>query len=108
MWTFGKKLAMGFSVSLVLLVAIGAVAYRALDVLTKTSYWVAHTHTVIEHVGRVLSLFKDAETGQRGFVITGDESFLEPYNASIGEAGKVMKDLRELTADNPSQQKRLD
>jgi methyl-accepting chemotaxis protein len=108
MWTFGKKLAMGFSVSLVLLVAIGTVAYRALDVLTKTSYWVAHTHTVIEHVGRVVSLLKDAETGQRGFVITGDESFLEPYNAGVGEIGKVVKDLRELTADNPNQQKQLD
>ena len=108
MWTFGKKLAVGFSVSLVLLVAIGTVAYRALDVLTKTSYWVAHTHAVIEHVDSVLSLLKDAETGQRGFVITGDEVFLEPYNSGVGEIGKVIKDLRELTIDNPNQQKRLD
>jgi methyl-accepting chemotaxis protein len=108
MWTFGKKLAVGFSVSLVLLVAIGTVAYRALDVLTKTSYWVAHTHAVVEHVGRVLSLLKDAETGQRGFVITGDEAFLEPYTSAASEIGKVTKDLRELTIDNPNQQKRLD
>jgi methyl-accepting chemotaxis protein len=108
MWTFGKKLAVGFSVSLVLLVAIGVVAYRALDVLTKTSSSVTHTHTVIEHVGRVLSLLKDAETGQRGYVITGDEAFLEPYHASADEVGKVVKDLRELTLDNPNQQKRLD
>jgi methyl-accepting chemotaxis protein len=108
MWTFGKKLAVGFSVSLVLLVAIGVVAYRALDVLTKTSASVTHTHTVIEQVGRVLSLLKDAETGQRGYVITGDEAFLAPYNASADEVGKVVKDLRELTVDNPHQQKRLD
>jgi methyl-accepting chemotaxis protein len=108
MWTFGKKLAVGFSVSLVLLVAIGTVAYRALDLLTRTSYWVAHTHAVLEHVGRIASLLKDAETGQRGFIITGDENYLEPYNAAISEIGKVVKDLRELTADNPNQQKRLE
>jgi methyl-accepting chemotaxis protein len=108
MWTFGKKLAVGFSVSLVLLVAIGAVAYRALDVLTKTSSSVTHTHSVIEHVGRVLSMLKDAETGQRGYVITGDEAFLAPYSASADEVGKVVKDLRDLTIDNPNQQKRLD
>ncbi|HVZ72776.1 MAG TPA: CHASE3 domain-containing protein [Polyangia bacterium] len=94
--------------SLILLVGIGTVAYRALDVLTKTSYWVTHTHAVIEHVTRVHSTLKDAETGQRGYVITGDEAFLEPYNAATNDIGKVLKDIRELTADNADQQKRLD
>jgi methyl-accepting chemotaxis protein len=108
MWTFGKKLAVGFSISLVLLVAIGVVAYRAIDALTRTSYQVAHTHTVLEHIGRVLSLLKDAETGQRGFVITGDEAFLEPYLAANADLVRVTKELRDLTIDNPNQQKRLD
>ena len=108
MWTFGKKLALGFSISLVLLLAIGAVSYRALDSLTSTSYLVAHSHTVLEHIGHVLSLLKDAETGQRGFVITGDETFLEPHTAAASDIPKVLKDLRDLTRDNPSQQKRID
>jgi CHASE3 domain sensor protein len=108
MWTFGKKLAVGFSISLVLLLAIGSVAYRTLDSLTRTSYLVAHTHGVLEHIERVLGLLKDAETGQRGFVITADEAFLEPYVGAVSELPKVLKELRELTADNPNQQKRLD
>ena len=55
----------------------------------------------------MLSLLKDAETGQRGFVITGDESFKEPYTAAIPEIPKVLKELHDLTSDNPHQQDRL-
>ncbi len=108
MWTFGKKIAFGFAMSFVLLLAIGAVAYRSIDLLTKTSYSVAHTHQVIEHVAAILSTLKDAETGQRGFVITGDDAYLEPYRSATGSIDKLVKELRELTADNPNQQKRID
>src|SRR6266852_7476137 len=108
MWTFGKKIAAGFAVSFALLAGIGVVAYRSTDSLTKTSYLVAHTHLVLENVANVLSLLKDAETGQRGFVITGDESYLELYQSARVSVEKLVKDLRELTADNPHQQKRID
>lgn len=107
-WTFGRKIAAGFALSFVLLIVIGAVSYRSLNKLTSTSEWVAHTHEALEHIAGVFSLLKDAETGQRGFVITGDETFLEPYQTSSGEILNVVKELRELTADNPNQQKRLD
>jgi CHASE3 domain sensor protein len=108
MWTFGKKLAIGFSISLILLMAIGGVSYRALDSLTSTSYLVAHSHGVLEHLEHVLSLLKDAETGQRGFVITADDAFLEPHIAAVAEIPKVLKELRDLTRDNANQQKHLD
>ena len=108
MWTFGKKIAFGFAVSFVLLLGIGAVAYRSIDALTKTSYSVTHTHIVLEHVAGLIGQLKDAETGQRGFVITGDESYLEPYQTANASLPKVLKDLRELTVDNASQQKRID
>jgi methyl-accepting chemotaxis protein len=107
MWTFGKKIAMGFAVSFLLLLGIGAVAYRSIDVLTTTSYWVTHTHNVLEHVTGLVSQLSEAETGQRGFVITGDETYLRPYEAALISVPQLMKDLRELTADNPNQQKRL-
>ncbi len=108
MWTFGKKIAFGFAMSFVLLLAIGAVAYRSIATLARTSYSVAHTHQVIEHVTAVLSTLKDAETGQRGFVITGDEGYLEPYRSAAVSIDKLVKELRDLTADNPNQQKRID
>src|ERR1700694_4986387 len=107
MWTFGKKIAIGFAVSFLLLLGIGGVAYRSIDALTKTSYWVTHTHNVLEHLTALVSQLKDAETGQRGFVITGDDTYLEPYEAAIVSVPKLLKDLRELTADNANQQKRI-
>jgi methyl-accepting chemotaxis protein len=74
----------------------------------STSQSVAHTHQVLEHVAEVLSLLKDAETGQRGYVITADEAFLDPYLSGTSNVHTVVKELRELTADNPNQQKRID
>lgn len=108
MWTFGRKIAVGFTLPIVLLAVIGAVAYRSIHSLTNTSHLVAHTHEVLEHVANVLSSLKDAETGQRGYVITGDEAYLEPYQAVVNSIPNVVKELRQLTADNPNQQKRID
>jgi methyl-accepting chemotaxis protein len=106
--TFGKKIAIGFALSLLLLIAIGAAAYTSINKLTSTSQSVTHTHDVLEHIGQVLSLLKDTETGQRGYVITGDDAFLEPYNSGSRDVFNAIKELRKLTADNPTQQKRID
>src|ERR1035441_3581402 len=106
-WTFWKKIAAGFALSFVLLAVVGAIAYRSINALSQTSYSVAHTHLVLEHVASVLSLLKDAETGQRGYIITGDESFLGPYQAAGPDIETTVKDLRDLTSDNPAQQKRI-
>ena len=103
-WTFGKKIAAGFALSFVFLAAIGAVAYRSIDILSRTMTWRTHTHVVLEQLLHLGGLMKDAETGQRGYIITGDESFLEPYQAAVTGIAKAVGDLRELTSDNPAQQ----
>ena len=61
----------------------GIVSYRCIAALTQTSYLVTHTHLVLEHLTTAVSLLKDAETGQRGFVITGDDAYLEPYQHAL-------------------------
>ena len=108
MWTFGKKIALGFAVSSLLLLTIGVGAYRSTMSLMTTSLHVAHTHLVLEHIVHLLGLMKDAETGQRGFVITGQDTFLEPYAAAATAIPVALRELRELTADDPSSQSRLD
>ncbi len=108
MWTFGKKIIAGFAISFVLLAAIGAVAYRSIDALTGTSYAVTHTHQVLERISRLATELDNAETGQRGFVITGDEAYLAPYQSGISAVDTLMRDLRTLTADNMRQQQRLE
>jgi methyl-accepting chemotaxis protein len=108
MWTFGRRIVVGFTLPFLLLLGIGTVAYRSIGSLTSTNHLVAHTQQVLEHVAGVLGLIKDAETGQRGYVITGDETFLDPYQAGVGGVSGLVKELRQLTADNPNQQSRLD
>jgi CHASE3 domain sensor protein len=108
MWTFGRKIAAGFALAFLMLAGIGIVAYRGINSLANTSRLVTHTHEVLEHIANVLSLVQDAETGQRGYIITGDEAFLDPYQTGIASVPSVIKELRQLTADNPNQQKRID
>ncbi len=69
--------------------------------------WVNHTHEVIDTTERLLSVMKDAETGQRGYLLTGNTSYLEPYHNALIVATEELSRLKELTSDNPSQQKLL-
>jgi methyl-accepting chemotaxis protein len=108
MWTFGRKVASGFALAFILLGGIGAVSYRSINTLVNTSRLVTHTHEVLEHVNTVVSLMKDAETGQRGYIITGDETYLAPHQNATENLPRLVKELRQLTADNPSEQKRID
>ncbi len=91
----------------VLLVVVGITSYRGVDTLTKSSYSVAHTHDVLDRITAVANHLKDAETGQRGFIIAGTESFLEPYNGALALIPATLADVQELTSDNPAQQSRV-
>lgn len=107
MWTFGKKMTLGFGLSFVLLIIVGALSYRGVEILTRTSYMVAHTHQSLDHVNSLLSLLKDAETGQRGFLLTGDDAYLDPYRTAVTDIPLLLGELRSLVSDNPNQQRRL-
>lgn len=106
-WTFGRKIALGFGLSVAMLLVVGVVAYRSTDALVTNNHNVTHTHQVLENIAHVPSLMKDAETGQRGFLLTGDDAYLEPYQSALGAVVKTVEDLRLLTADNPRQQGRI-
>jgi methyl-accepting chemotaxis protein len=68
---------------------------------------VAHTHLVLDRLADVLNVLQDAEIGGRGFIITGDDSFLQPYQNAETKIVAAVNELRILIADNPAQQKRL-
>ena len=80
--TIGTRIAGGFVIALVFLAIIGILAYRNTSKLVDTNDWVIHTQKVLEGLETLLSLMKDEETGQRGFLVTDDSKFLEPYNAA--------------------------
>lgn len=107
-WTFGRKLAFGFIISSIFLILVGVVGYWSNYALIDTSYSVAHTNKVIEQITTYMSNLKDAETGQRGYLLTGDPTYLEPHNIAVDAAPKLLADLRNLTTDSPNQQRRID
>ncbi len=106
-WTFGKKIAAGFALAFVLMAMIGVLAYRSINTLSNTSQLVAHTHLVLERIADVLNVLQDAEIGGRGYIITGDESFLQPYQNAETKILTAVNNLRARIADNPAQQKRI-
>ena len=82
-------------------------AFRAVQVLVQGEGWVQHTWQVILQVEKAMSSAKDAETGHRGYLITGDEAYLQPYHAALAELPVELDTFGSLTSDNPSQQARL-
>ena len=107
-WTIGKKIGMGFVVPLAVLLVIGLLSYWSINKFIETSRWVTHTHKVLETLTSVVAHMTDAETGQRGYLLTGEERFLEPYTGALSRIETDISQLRKLTQDNPNQQRRLD
>ncbi|MEU8817599.1 CHASE3 domain-containing protein [Actinoplanes sp. NPDC048796] len=107
-WTLSRKIsALLIGVGLCLLV-ISAVSFRSVGSLRTTSEMVDHTYQVLARIEAISSSLKDAETGQRGFLITGKRDYLAPYEAARGDLATEQQTLRTMTADNPAQQQRLD
>jgi signal transduction histidine kinase len=76
--------------------------------LIKQTRWVNHTNKVINDLEILISGVKDAETGVRGYVITGDTAFLDPYKKSFAIVNSSFQSLRYNTGENDFQQKKLD
>lgn len=100
-------LAVGLLLPLLLIAVPAFVAYRAQAVVNESSRWITHTLEVEGAIQSLVNSLVDAETGQRGFLLTGREPYLEPYEAGIARVGQQLNDLRNLTLDNASQQQRL-
>ena len=105
--TVGKKIGAGFLLAVAAIAIIGVTAYRSTLKLVETASWVAHTEDVLKNLEAAIGAFKDIETGRRGYVITGEEPFLEPYHAGLARVDGLMGKLRTLTHDNDRQQRRL-
>ena len=104
----GTKIGVSFALGLTILTVIGVVAHKSTTQLIATARREAHTYEVLRELEQLNSQVKNAETGQRGYLITGEQRYLEPYNAAVKMLQPNLKALRISTADNPNQQRRLD
>jgi len=106
-WTISRRLIAGFGLAGLTLLLIALISYRNADNLIENDGWVEHTQRVRTALADFLSQVKDGETGQRGYLITGTDEYLAPYQAALATIGATLDELRSLTSDNPRQQKRL-
>src|SRR5580698_6872837 len=98
---------LGLAVAIIFFMGTGAVAYFNFQTLKADSALVVRSGDTLTALEDVLSTVRDAETGQRGYLLTDKESYLGPYNAAAQEIGPRFDVLRRLTNDNPAQQDRL-
>lgn len=103
----GTKIGASFALALTMLSTIGLVSYRNTTQLVDSAQRENHSYRVITELEDLSSRIKDAETGQRGYLLTGQQRYLEPYNAAIVLIEGNLNNLRQLTLDNPSQQSKL-
>jgi PAS domain S-box-containing protein len=96
----------GFVSMLLALSAIGFYGFGQLNRLNAARISLRRSNELITTLHSIFSILQDAETGQRGFLITGNESYLAPYNDAVSKMSDgYMRHLRELTADNLAQSK---
>src|SRR6266849_2119675 len=100
-WTVSKRLIVSFGLAAMTLVVIAIASYRNTSRLIENDAWVAHTYQVQTKLADLLSELKDAETGQRGYLITGVDSYLEPYQSALPAIKSTFEDVRRLSSDNP-------
>jgi two-component system cell cycle sensor histidine kinase/response regulator CckA len=102
--SFDRKLIFLIVVVASLLVVNTWLGYHNMQQMRSGSMAVSHTRDVLIMLESIISLVKDAETGQRGYIITGEPTYLAPYNHAVATIDEHLKALEQLTGDNPFQQ----
>lgn len=99
------RLKLLFFISILFVAAIGnaVISFQLEKHGEEKLQWVNHTHEVIIETKKLLNNIQRAETGQRGYLITKNSSYLEPYHAGSGEIKYHFELLQRLISDNPAQ-----
>ncbi|MEO6590605.1 MAG: CHASE3 domain-containing protein, partial [Pyrinomonadaceae bacterium] len=104
--TLEKQIPIVFAIAVFLLAVVVFFAFRSMSSLTEAMAWEKHTQEVLLQLDETMILMLNAETGVRGFMISGDETILEPYKSANQRVAQNMTELKILVSDNPEQTKR--
>ncbi|BAV63327.1 response regulator [Sphingobium cloacae] len=99
--------ALGLIAGLVFFLVSGVIAYLNIQTLRDSDQAIRHTHSVLVSLEELLSTAQDAETGQRGYLLTGDPGYLEPYTNAVAILSSRIDNIAAMTRDNPTQQTNL-
>ncbi|HEV2111169.1 MAG TPA: CHASE3 domain-containing protein [Gammaproteobacteria bacterium] len=103
----GRMLTAAFAAALALLVAVAILSYVAVVQNTDRARWVDHTYLVILAADKLLLDQQDTAAGERGYLLTGRQAFIDQYQQGRARIGPDIDAMAELTRDNPVQQQRI-
>ena len=106
--TLNKKILAGFIICSMVMLVVAVITFKNSEKFVDTNQWVNHTHEVLYALEEVLVSSVDAEARLRGFVITGEEWYLEPFNYYKMTRLSRIRKASELTKDNPEQQENIE
>lgn len=105
--TLKNNLRLGLGLSLIILFISSLASYVSIRNLIKSTELVKHSDEIILDAENIISVLKDAETGQRGYLLTGNKVFLEPYIGANDTAAAILNRVGVGTKDNAVQQKNV-
>lgn len=105
---FKRNLLISSLVSLLVLTISSVASFISIKSLLNSNFWVNHTQDVIYNLNEGSSIITEAQTSMRGYLLTGDEQFVDRFNDSEAKSNAYFEKLDELTVDNPSQQRLLE
>ncbi len=97
---FAKGLGLQFALATVILLVAGTFSYRNVNESAATVKRLEDTYRVLHGIDRALALIKDAESGQQGYLLTGNATYLNPYEAARTRLDREIESLAQLTAGN--------
>jgi methyl-accepting chemotaxis protein len=103
----GSKLALSFATLTAIALIVSGISYFSFGTVIKADAWNTHTYKVLTRGDEILKAVINQETGVRGYLVSADENFLEPYIKGKASFQKNMDELLVLTLDNDEQQARL-
>ena len=102
-FTLGKKILAGFIVCSLILIVLAWTSFKNSEKLLASNQWVVHTHEVLYTFEQILAVSIAAETSERGYIITGDETYLGPLHEAKAHVAELIDRIKELTLDNLDQ-----
>jgi CHASE3 domain sensor protein len=98
----------GIAIPALLLILVDGLQWQSTRDFSTARDWATHTRTVLFELESFLASVNDAETGQRGYLLTHRDSYLEPYTQAVADIPQQLRNLRQMMADDPGQLKNLD
>ncbi|HEY7327025.1 MAG TPA: CHASE3 domain-containing protein [Gemmataceae bacterium] len=104
---FDKRLVLGAGLIVALLILGAVLTYLNTKRLNEDAGWVTHSHEASELTSKLLLTLLDADAREQGYLITGNDEFLQPFHAALDRLDEQLASLEDMTRDNADQQERI-